>query len=222
MANAHSALRAERAGKIETRMISPAKLGDKPFVAIARVWLEFSQTIASSTCENSTFSCSRGSRPTDTRISSSRIPTFARCSAVIKRWEVVAGCEIVVRASARVGENGIPDAACMNRFTTEKPSPASSRARIPPVPSGDTDDSQWLGLDAQQAADGGLFGRPDASKVHGPVPELSGRSVSSAAAKSADLAGKATIQTGSRSARRCWRSRSSFGSEISAPRQLPA
>ena len=43
MANAHSALRAERAGKIETRMISPAKLGDKPFVAIARVWLEFSQ-----------------------------------------------------------------------------------------------------------------------------------------------------------------------------------
>jgi len=55
MANAHSALRAERAGKIETRMISPAKLGDKPFVAIARVWLEFSQRSSQATFESMRF-----------------------------------------------------------------------------------------------------------------------------------------------------------------------
>lgn len=43
--HSQSALRAERAGKIETRMISPRKVGDKPFVAIARVWLEFNRRL---------------------------------------------------------------------------------------------------------------------------------------------------------------------------------
>ena len=86
--------------------------------------------------DNSARSCSNDSRPTEIRTSSSRIPIAARAEGDMKRCDVDAGCDIVVRASASVGANGIDVAARMNVLTTSTPLPASSSERMPPVPSG--------------------------------------------------------------------------------------